>query len=116
MRAPKNRSRRPPPDRRHAQHDPGDGQQPGPAQRDQRRSWWPDPGPTPTPPQAAGLDDGEIADVVGNVALNVPACYFSTTTDNPTATGPSSLLRIFRRLSASSSSVLAASRLRALQL
>src|SRR5947199_10284552 len=40
-----------------------------------------------------------------------------TTPDNPTATGPpSSLLRIFRRLPASSSFVLAAARLRALQL
>src|SRR6185437_16907615 len=39
-----------------------------------------------------------------------------TTPDNPTATGPSSLLRISRRLPASSSFVLAAARLRALQL
>ena len=38
------------------------------------------------------------------------------TPDNPTATGPSPLLRIFRRLPASSSFVLAAARLRALQL
>jgi hypothetical protein len=38
-----------------------------------------------------------------------------TTPANPTATGPSSLLRISRRLPASSSPVLAAARLRALQ-